>query len=504
MTSCMFMNGGAWGPGGTVGLDEGEEPFPSLSDFHDYEPNLEFDDTEVVQQAAAAASQDEVGEEEVCGDYAETPVSDGTIEENFEKELGAFQSLALEGVGGLPKDTNGLNGAVGQGAAKRKGSQESEDFGDIAKYGIVEVVGDDTYGRKVIVVSACKLPSNKVLDHERFLRYLLHTLDQYVEEDYSLVYFHHGLNSKNKPPLTWLWHAYKAFDRRYRKNLKALYLVHPTNFIRIVWQVFRPAISVKFGRKMMYVNYLHELKQHLHLEQVCIPKPVQEHDDRLMQRLGSAKPTSSQTNDVGVSTSTFHCPLETKQFGMSLQFIKEHCGKGHPIPPVVRATVSYLSHPDALETEGIFRRSAGTAMVKTIQEKIDLGEEVEFQSPHVAAVILKKFLRELEEPLMTFELFETIVHFCDLPRDDRPSLVKNLILERLPMDNYTVLKYVAQFLSKVMDRSDLNKMTSPNLAVVFGPNLCWSRDQQMSLANIQPINMFFDYVFSHQEEIFLV
>ena len=106
----------------------------------------------------------------MCGEYAETPVSDGTIEENFEKELGAFQSLALEGIGGLPKDTNGLNGAVGPGAAKRKGSQESEDFSDIAKYGIVDVVGDDTYGRKVIVVSACKLPSNKVLDHERFLR----------------------------------------------------------------------------------------------------------------------------------------------------------------------------------------------------------------------------------------------------------------------------------------------------------------------------------------------
>ena len=24
-----------------------EEPYPSLSDFHDYEPNLEFDDTEL-------------------------------------------------------------------------------------------------------------------------------------------------------------------------------------------------------------------------------------------------------------------------------------------------------------------------------------------------------------------------------------------------------------------------------------------------------------------------
>lgn len=70
----------------------------------------------------------------------------------------------------------------------------------------------------------------------------MHTLDTFVEQDYSLVYFHYGLTSKNKPSLSWLWQAYKAFDRKYKKNLKALYLVHPTNFIRFVWQIFKPAI----------------------------------------------------------------------------------------------------------------------------------------------------------------------------------------------------------------------------------------------------------------------
>lgn len=28
---------------------DSEDPHPSLSDFHDYEPNLEFDDTELSQ-----------------------------------------------------------------------------------------------------------------------------------------------------------------------------------------------------------------------------------------------------------------------------------------------------------------------------------------------------------------------------------------------------------------------------------------------------------------------
>ncbi|ODN02499.1 Rho GTPase-activating protein 68F, partial [Orchesella cincta] len=31
---------------------DGEDPYPSLSDYHDYEPNLEFDDTELEQVAS--------------------------------------------------------------------------------------------------------------------------------------------------------------------------------------------------------------------------------------------------------------------------------------------------------------------------------------------------------------------------------------------------------------------------------------------------------------------
>lgn len=95
-----------------------------------------------------------------------------------------------------------------------------------------------------------------------------------MEQDYSVVYFHYGLTSKSKPSLSWLWKAYKTFDRKYKKNIKSLYLVHPTNLIRIVWQMLRPAISVKFGKKVLYVNYLHELQQDLNLYQLIIPDQV--------------------------------------------------------------------------------------------------------------------------------------------------------------------------------------------------------------------------------------
>ena len=90
-----------------------------------------------------------IGAEMMDDECLETPVSDGTIEENFEEAFG-LPSL-------LP---DALQDPV----------KVVDDFSDVAQHKIVDVVGDDTYGRKVIVVSACRLPSNKVLDPNRLLR----------------------------------------------------------------------------------------------------------------------------------------------------------------------------------------------------------------------------------------------------------------------------------------------------------------------------------------------
>lgn len=40
--------------------------------------------------------------------------------------------------------------------------------------------------------------------------------------------------------------------------------------------MYGPYCSAKFGRKVLYVNYLHELQQHLPLSQLPIPPRVQQ------------------------------------------------------------------------------------------------------------------------------------------------------------------------------------------------------------------------------------
>uniref|UniRef100_A0A8C9ULY8 CRAL-TRIO domain-containing protein n=1 Tax=Spermophilus dauricus TaxID=99837 RepID=A0A8C9ULY8_SPEDA len=90
----------------------------------------------------------------------------------------------------------------------------SHPFYDVARHGILQVAGDDRCGRLIVTFSCCRMPPSHELNHQRLLEYLKFTLDQYVENDYSLVYFHHGLHGGNKPSLGWLQSAYKEFDRK--------------------------------------------------------------------------------------------------------------------------------------------------------------------------------------------------------------------------------------------------------------------------------------------------
>ena len=52
----------------------------------------------------------------------------------------------------------------------------------------------------------------------------------------------------------WMRHARNRLPHRFRKNLAALHIVHPSLFIRAMFGFFRPFISSKFWKKLFYVS----------------------------------------------------------------------------------------------------------------------------------------------------------------------------------------------------------------------------------------------------------
>ncbi|XP_006802720.1 rho GTPase-activating protein 1 [Neolamprologus brichardi] len=326
-------------------------------------------------------------------------------------------------------------------------------FYDIARHQIIEVAGDDNFGRKVIVFNACRMPPQHQLDHHKLL------------------------------------------ICRYKKNIKALYIVHPTMFIKTLLILFKPIISFKFGRKINYVSYLSELEDVVKCDQLVIPSRVREYDNKLRASLkATTQPPMSPPHSP---------PLPSQVFGVPLTLLRQRDPDGDPVPVVMRDTVGFLSE-QGLEIEGIFRRSANVTLVKEVQLRYNSGATVNFremEDVHLAAVILKTFLRELPEPLLTYQLYNDIVNFASVSSESQVTVMKTLV-ESLPEENYASLRYLITFLAQVSANSEVNKMTNSNLAVVFGPNLLWGRDNAMSLSAIGPINNFTRTLLDQQHLVF--
>ncbi|XP_032660663.2 rho GTPase-activating protein 8 isoform X2 [Chelonoidis abingdonii] len=337
---------------------------------------------------------------------------------------------------------------------------------DVARHGIVQLAGDDNSGRRVVTFSCCRMPPSHQLNHSRLLEYLRYTLDQYVENDYTLVYFHYGLNSRNKPSLNWLQSAYKEFDRNH-----------------------------KFGKKITYLNYLSDLREHLKYDQLNIPEDVIRHDQNLRDKQKGRPPPLAKLPPP-------RPPLPTQQFGVSLQYLKDK-NKGQLIPPVMKQTVSYLKSK-GLRVEGLFRRSASIQTMKEVHKLYNQGKPVNFDDygdVHIPAVVLKTFLRELPQPLLTFESYDQILGITGVESSLRVTSCKQVI-QGLPEHNYVVLKYLICFLHMVSQESIYNKMTGSNLACVFGLNLIWPPKGASSLSALNPLNLFTELLIDFYPNIF--
>ncbi|XP_053954785.1 uncharacterized protein LOC128860984 [Anastrepha ludens] len=136
----------------------------------------------------------------------------------------------------------------------------------------------------IVIFCACHLPDRSRADYsyvmDNLFLYVVKTLEQLVTEDYVLIYLHGGTNRRNVPPFPWLKKCYQLLDRRLRKSLKNMYLVHPTFWIKsIVWMT-RPFVSAKFWRKLVYVKSLDELAKHVIVEKAAIPEKVKQYDAR--------------------------------------------------------------------------------------------------------------------------------------------------------------------------------------------------------------------------------
>ncbi|XP_078146401.1 BCL2/adenovirus E1B 19 kDa protein-interacting protein 2-like isoform X2 [Centroberyx gerrardi] len=134
----------------------------------------------------------------------------------------------------------------------------------------------------IIVFSSCYLPENSLENYQyvmdNLFRFVVGTLELMVAENYVIVYLCAGGQKDKLPGIGWLRECYTTIDRRLRKNLKGLYVVHPTWYIKALITIIKPFISSKFSRKLQFVDSLQDLSRFIPTEHVQIPDCVRQYD----------------------------------------------------------------------------------------------------------------------------------------------------------------------------------------------------------------------------------
>jgi Rho GTPase-activating protein 1 len=278
---------------------------------------------------------------------------------------------------------------------------------------------------------------------------------------------------------------------RFRKNLKKLYILHPTFFTRTLVQLISTGayfVSPKFSKKIVQVKTMSELATMVDVRQIDFPPEVLACNAKLEDSV-----TLSGADKLPAQEKTL--VTEAKMFGVPLSSLMGERGEKGGVPRVLRDCAEFLRADGRLKTEGLFRRSPASSLLKAVQESYDRGAPVNlsthYQDPHIAAVLIKLFFRMLPKPIFSATLYP-IIKACPRPdgKGDAETLdyIREVILGAIdPPCQLIVLSQALELLCHVSQHSDENKMNATNLATVFTPNLVRSGNalRDMSICLVQ-------------------
>ncbi|RWA13747.1 hypothetical protein EKO27_g1349 [Xylaria grammica] len=167
-------------------------------------------------------------------------------------------------------------------------------------------------------------------------------------------------------------------------------------------------------------------------------------------------------------------------FGAPLAEAVRYCGPvdtNVPLPAVVYRCIQYLDLRDAILEEGIFRLSGSNLVIKQLRERFNQEGDVNiltdetYYDIHAVASLLKLYLRELPTTILTRDLHMQFVSVTEMTNHQEKIKALSELVQRLPLANETLLKYLIAFLIKIINHSDMNKMTVRNVGIVFSPTL---------------------------------
>jgi hypothetical protein len=165
------------------------------------------------------------------------------------------------------------------------------------------------------------------------------------------------------------------------------------------------------------------------------------------------------------------------------------------------------------QSQGIYRVSGITSKVANLRQKLEKDlDAVDLDAPEWSgdinnvASVLKMWLRELPDPLLTDSLYEGFIEAAKIENDRLQHIRLHERVNELPDANYSTLKYFMGHLHRINQHSAENSMSMQNLSIVFGPTLFGQRassNGQGAMADTSFQNIAIERILNHYTDIFI-
>uniref|UniRef100_A0A8V0ZZZ3 Rac GTPase-activating protein 1 n=2 Tax=Gallus gallus TaxID=9031 RepID=A0A8V0ZZZ3_CHICK len=143
------------------------------------------------------------------------------------------------------------------------------------------------------------------------------------------------------------------------------------------------------------------------------------------------------------------------------------------IPSIIVHCVNEIEQR-GLHEKGLYRISGCDKTVRELKEKFLRSKNIPSLSNvddiHAICGLLKDFLRNLKEPLLTFRLNKTFMEAAEILDEDNSIAAMYQAVGELPRANRDTLAFLMVHLQRVAQSPD-TKMDVTNLAKVFGPTI---------------------------------
>ncbi|KAI9104445.1 Rho GTPase activation protein [Phlyctochytrium arcticum] len=158
-------------------------------------------------------------------------------------------------------------------------------------------------------------------------------------------------------------------------------------------------------------------------------------------------------------------------FGIALEkLLRWHPAVG--IPALLLKCVLAIE-ARGLDKEGIYRVSGKHSDVNDLKQRLEvdvysINLEDDKWDVHVIAGLVKMYLRQLPTPVFEFPAKERSEYAQITDEKERVLRLRQRV-KALPRSHHTVLRFLVDHLTKVTAHSAYNKMTVPNIALIFAP-----------------------------------